>query len=158
MATGKSTRAKFDAFVDMATKASRAKVRVGIFVGQKEATEEIVEIATIHEFGTRETVDADGISHQRIVARSYIRSTMKERRAELQPIVTKAVRLMTSRKLAVHAGLSLIGAYLANAIKTKIVNGPFTPLKPATIARKGSDKPLIDTAQMKNSVTFVIID
>jgi hypothetical protein len=32
----------------------------------------------------------------------------------------------------------------------------WAPLKPATIARKGSSQPLIDTAQMRRSITWVV--
>jgi hypothetical protein len=42
------------------------------------------------------------------------------------------------------------------AVKNKVVTGPFEPNKPATIARKGSDRPLIDTAQLLNSITYVV--
>ena len=41
-------------------------------------------------------------------------------------------------------------------IKRKIVKGPFTPLKQATIRRKGSDKPLIDKGILRNSIRYVV--
>jgi hypothetical protein len=34
----------------------------------------------------------------------------------------------------------------------------WAPNSPATIAEKGSDKPLIDTAQMRRSITFLVAD
>ena len=34
----------------------------------------------------------------------------------------------------------------------------WAPNKPSTIRRKGSDKPLIDTSQMRNAITYVVTD
>jgi len=38
-------------------------------------------------------------------------------------------------------------------IKNQIVNGSYKENAPSTIAKKGSDKPLIDTGEMLNSIT-----
>jgi hypothetical protein len=53
-----------------------------------------------------------------------------------------------------------VGLLASTSIKKKIVEGPFAPLKPATIAareRQGreGDKPLIVTSQMLKAVTYV---
>lgn len=130
-------------------KAGGARLKVGVFDGVGGGTGEIVNIATIHEYGA---------PRANIPERSYIRSTIRERKAELAALMARVVRLMIQGKLDEHRALELIGAWFAGAIKGRIVSGPFTPLKPATIARKGSDKPLIDTGQLKNSVTFVVVD
>lgn len=130
-------------------KAGGRHVRVGVFDGVGGGTGEIATIATIHEFG------APGAS---IPERSYIRATIRERKPELAVLMARVVRLMIQGKLDETRALELVGAWLAGAIKGRIVSGPFTPLKPRTIARKGSDKPLIDTGQLKNAVTFVIVD
>jgi hypothetical protein len=57
--------------------------------------------------------------------------------------------------------LNATGLVGADAAKRKITTGPFVPLKPATLAarrRRGrtGTKPLLDTAQMRASVTYVI--
>ena len=41
-------------------------------------------------------------------------------------------------------------------IQDKIRSGDFKPLKPETIRRKGSSKPLIDKGQMVNSINIKI--
>lgn len=140
---------KWQAVYSLIIKAGSKRVRVGVFDGVNGATGETAEIATIHEYGA---------PRANIPERSYIRSTLAERKAELSTIMARVVKAMIARTLDEHRGLELVGAWLANAVKTRIVSGPFTPLKPATIARKGSDKPLIDTAQLKGSVGFVIVD
>lgn len=50
-----------------------------------------------------------------------------------------------------------VGLYAQAQVKDYIVKGEnFAPLSPKTIAQKGSTKPLIDTAQLLNSVSYVI--
>lgn len=50
--------------------------------------------------------------------------------------------------------LRLAGSYLEGKIKEKITNTDpeWPPLKPETIKRKGSSKPLIDTGKLRNSI------
>lgn len=65
--------------------------------------------------------------------------------------------------VSVDRTLNIVGLMAQNAVKSKIDNGPFIPLSPRTLAarrrrgRKG-DKPLIDTGQLRASVTYVIRD
>lgn len=56
----------------------------------------------------------------------------------------------------VSQGLARAGIVASTSVKRKIDQGPFAPLKPETIRRKGSDKPLLDTGQMRNAVTSVV--
>lgn len=61
----------------------------------------------------------------------------------------------------VERSLVRAGIQAQNAVRAKIQDGPFLPLKPTTLAarrRRGrtGDKPLLDTGQLRNSVTFVI--
>lgn len=64
---------------------------------------------------------------------------------------------MGGAERALHAA----GLTAQSAIRRKINTGPFLPLAPYTLAqrrRRGrtSDKPLVDTAQMRNSITYVV--
>lgn len=52
--------------------------------------------------------------------------------------------------------LGRMGALIAGQLRESIVNTNEPALKPATIARKGSDKPLIDTGHMFQSVDFKV--
>jgi hypothetical protein len=61
----------------------------------------------------------------------------------------------------VMRGYAAVGETAAQGIKTKINTGPFLKLSKATIMarlRRGkkSNKPLVDSAQMRNAVTWVI--
>lgn len=52
--------------------------------------------------------------------------------------------------------LKKIGTFQKGLIQKEIVNGSFEPNSEDTIRKKGSDKPLIDTGRMRQSVNFVI--
>lgn len=55
--------------------------------------------------------------------------------------------------------LNALGLMAQSALKANITAGgdpAFAPNAPATIARKGSSRPLVDTAQLLNSITYVI--
>jgi hypothetical protein len=49
-----------------------------------------------------------------------------------------------------------MGEGIQGQLQDSILNGDWTPLKPATVAAKGFDKPLVDTSHMINSVAYVI--
>ena len=48
------------------------------------------------------------------------------------------------------------GVFQVSLIQEKIENGSYEKNADATIERKGSDKPLIDTGRMRQSVHYVI--
>lgn len=52
--------------------------------------------------------------------------------------------------------LSLLGEVIVDDIKESIRILDAPPLSPVTIARKGFDKPLIDTSNMLNSVSYEV--
>ena len=56
--------------------------------------------------------------------------------------------------------LRLAGAFLEGKVKEIIQRGrpDWPPLKPSTIRCKGSDKPLIDTGKLLNSITHKVED
>lgn len=54
------------------------------------------------------------------------------------------------------AELEKIGIWLVNKVRAKFGSDELAPNSPYTIKQKGSDRPLIDTGQLRNSVTYVI--
>lgn len=80
--------------------------------------------------------------------RSQIQTLMKEGAVEA---IVKGNREACAQKFE-KAGM--IGR---DACKKYILeSGHFAPLKPATVARKGSSRPLIDTGSMLNSITYAV--
>lgn len=56
----------------------------------------------------------------------------------------------------VEKSFELLGDGIAGQLRQSIVDFSGVPLKPATIARKGFSKELIDTGHMLNSVSFEV--
>ena len=92
----------------------------------------------------------------RIPERSFLRSTFDEKNREWARITSEIVKKVDIRLMSTSKGLSLLGLTAVNDVKSKLRKGPFAPLSPITIKRRtgNSIKPLIDTAQMINSITF----
>jgi hypothetical protein len=102
----------------------------------------------------------DGITQpHRIVIpeRSFMRSTLREKRAEIikrqKFLWSKVQRGVIDRDKA----LGLLGETVSDMIRRKIVALKTPPNAPATIrAKRGKANPLIDTAQLKNSITYKV--
>ena len=88
-----------------------------------------------------------------------IDSVRKQIAARLRAVAKKALTQAVDDK-----ELHVVGLIAMTAVKKKIVNGSFAPLKEETVYRRQhrkiaprqGDKPLIDTAQLLNAVTYVI--
>lgn len=122
-------------------------VKVGILAnaGQNQGTA-IVDYAVFNEFGT-----------ERIPARPFMRKTVDD---NMQTAMTYAAQLVSqaigSRRISADVILDRIGLWYQARIRETIRNAYqwAAPNAPATIARKGSDKPLIDTGMMHGAVNY----
>lgn len=130
-------------------------VRVGVFGSQDNTRPgELlgnVELAAIHEFGTQ-----DGV----VPERSFIRSTFDANRqayhAQLRVLLQRVYELKTDPRQV----LALMGERIAADMKRRITTGSGIPppLKPATIRRKGSTRPLVDTGRLLDSITYEVVE
>jgi len=98
------------------------------------------------------------------------RPFMKPGVASVQPQIAAGLKkagefALQGRADAVNRELHRVGTIGRDAIKAKITDGPFVPLKQSTIAarkskrksRKNTDiKPLIDTGSLRNSIDYVL--
>jgi hypothetical protein len=118
----------------------------------------LAELAAVHEFGT-------GDGH--VPERSFIRSTFFVRVSDkLRTVVAAITRAILEKDMEVRRGIGQLGAWGASEVKNTITQneadgyGPYTypPLADSTIARKGSSKPLVDTRQLVNAITWEIVD
>jgi len=76
---------------------------------------------------------------------------------DTRPIIKEIVRQNNKGNTAAVTALQeAAGMAGAQAIKNAILEGVYEPNAPITIARKGSDKPLVDTSHMINSTTYVV--
>jgi len=67
-----------------------------------------------------------------------------------------AMSALSGDAAAGEKSLQAAGLLGRNAVVRKINTGPFAPNAPRTIAAKGSDKPLIDTGELRKSITYVV--
>jgi hypothetical protein len=122
-------------------------VRVGVFgsAGDQDGVS-LAEIAAFHEFGT-----------STIPERSFLRSTFYGHGADsLAKICAKLTAAIVVGKMDELQALELLGTWAVAEVKKTIRAGIEPALAPATIAAKGSSIPLIDTAQLINSVSHVV--
>lgn len=132
----------------------KSYVKVGV-LGSASKTEEngadIVEIAAIHEFGAPKA----GIPE-----RSYLRRTFRESqgRTELEKVTARLAKQLLANKTSLTEALQQLGAWAVGRVQRRIKQHIPPPLKPATVERKGSSTPLIDTGQLVNAITWEVVE
>lgn len=110
------------------------------------ATKTLLEVAIIHEFGA---------GH--VPARSFIRATIDEKRAEIQALQVVVAKQVLAGKLTPDQALGQIGAKVAAMIQQRIRDGLAPPLAASTLRRKkNKSTPLILTGQLRSSVTWAL--
>jgi hypothetical protein len=138
--------ARLDALRKMLAQAKGLSITVGVHDAEGGASHQstsatVADIASFHEFGTN-----------RIPARSFLRAWFDENKAKNLDILQKLGRAVLQGKLDVRTGLDLAGLRFVGDIQRRIKAHIAPPLNEATIARKRSSTPLIDTGQLWSSI------
>ena len=127
-------------------------VKVGVLessgLHRKSPTQSVASLASVHEYGS-----TDG----RIPERSFIRSTMDANTSNLLALTAHLKDKILFDGVSVVHALGKIGLIIQGLIQKQITDGDFEPLQQATIDRKGSSKPLIDTGQLRASIRYEIV-
>jgi phage gpG-like protein len=120
--------------------------KVGLFGNGGDASTNMAERAAVHEFGTRKG---------NIPPRPFNRRAWSRHKNEVIKLMDKKYNdiLKTKGRATVKKALQDIGGFFEGKLKETITEGGFISLKPATIARKGSTTPLIDTGDMRRRIT-----
>jgi hypothetical protein len=120
--------------------------KVGIFGNGGPPEDNLASRGTVHEFGTK---NGD------IPARPFNRRAWSRYKKQVIDLMTKEYNKILKSKGSKKAKKALreVGAFFEGKVKETITNGGFMALKPATIERKGSSKPLIDKGEMRAAVT-----
>lgn len=105
------------------------------------------ELAMIHEFGVPE---------RGIPERSFMRSTASEESNNLGQLSKQVLNECLAGNISPCDAYATIGAYFQGRIVEKITDGEFEPNNENTVKRKGSSKPLIDTGQLRASITYEV--
>ena len=97
-----------------------------------------------------------GVPSRGIPERPFFRNAIDAAKGELVDVVAESVdpaTLRITRKVAGKVGASMVG-FIQKSITT--LRSPAN--KPSTVKRKGSSNPLLDSATMRNSTTWRIVD
>ena len=107
------------------------------------------QIAYWHEFGR-------GNNPQR----SFIRSTYDTLgKKKIADNVVRLLRKETKKDNPDYTKtMNLVGVWMVGKVKRTFTNNNWPKLKPATIKRKGSSRPLIDTGQLRASIAYEVIE
>lgn len=121
------------------------EVRIGIQQGEaSEDGVDLVDIAMFNELGT-----------VHIPSRPFLRDSVDAHAAEINAFL-QSMRSQLLKGGSAEEVLKKIGVFQKGLVQNEIANGHFLPNSEATIKRKGSDKPLIDTGRMRQSINYVI--
>ncbi len=137
-----------------------AVVKVGVQGVQGAANHQgttlsVAQLATIHEFGKR--IHQPRMNRMIVIPeRSFLRATIDQYQAAIARRDVLLAQGFVLGKFALKPALELLGQYVVGLIKQRIANGIPPANSPYTIAKKGSSKPLIDTGQLRNSITYVV--
>ena len=134
----------FDKIIQQALKLDGKGVKVGIRRGKgsHDGTDRL-DIAVYNHFGT-----------STIPARPFISDCAEKNAGQIQEAQKRLVYRVYQGSLSADGALAELGAWYVNVQKGHILHGGWTPNAPATVKRKGSNKPLVDTGQLVNTVDW----
>lgn len=134
------------------------KVRVGIFESAHYTDgTPVAYVGSIQEYGYPEG---------NIPSRSFMRTTMKEKRDEWIVALARGSRSAINGEISVDNMLGQMGAVAAGEVQITISQISDPPLKPSTIYARStrrvspgvSDKPLVDTSTLIGSITYEVTE
>lgn len=100
----------------------------------------VAMIAAIQDFGAPKV---------NIPPRPFFRNMVRKKKREWPKAIADLLR---ANDYDAAKTLELTGQAIAGQLRQSIIETNEPPLKPATVARKGFDKPLVDTGHMLNSI------
>jgi len=125
-------------------------VMVGVFADSQRDSGKVTngELALIHEYGT-----------ETIPPRPFIGPVVNSNQQEYAKALAKLVRANIETTEHPDKAYELIGQKAVGDIRGFVMGwNMLQPLAPATIAAKGSSKPLIDSSQMIRSISYKVVD
>jgi hypothetical protein len=105
-------------------------------------------LAYIHEHGSPAA---------NIPARPFLGPGVERAVPQLSSLLTAgARRALAGDPGAANQALQRVGVVAVGEVQSYMSSGDFAPLQPETIRRKGSSRPLIDTGQLRQAVTYSV--
>lgn len=107
----------------------------------------VVLVAATNTFGSQS---------RNIPARPFMQESAVPAIDATQPVAAGLIPALNAGKTTIEQILQTMGPFAVGAFQRTIQTGKWEPNAPATIARKKSERPLIDTGLMRQSITFVV--
>ena len=129
---------------------SEKAIKAGIVEGSGDIDGvDIAQYAAWNEFGV-----PGKDKKWRIPPRPFIRGWIENNGEEIKQTVERLHKQVADGRMTAAVAIKRLGQYAQDGIKRYVMTGNFTPNAEATIQRKGSSRPLIDTGTMRNSVRY----
>lgn len=124
------------------------KVRIGFQAGAVDADSgaDMADVAMWNEFGT-----------ETIPARPFMRDSVDAHIGEIANFMDTMLEKIIFDGMDAKEVLEQIGIFQKGLMQKELSRGNFKPNAPATIAKKGSAQPLIDTGRMRQSISYEIV-
>ena len=100
--------------------------------------------AAINEYGT-----------SKIPQRPFMRTAVSRHGKSWGAKSAKAVQSVM-KGMPISQVTELVGMQMKSDISSTLTNGPWTPNSVVTVAKKGSSRPLIDTGELRASITYKV--
>jgi len=106
------------------------------------------ELALVHEFGT-----------DKVPERSFIRAAFDANHERYFANMKKLVGAVIDKKLTLRRAIGLVSSQMASDMRGLIRSGAGIPPPnaPATVERKGSSRPLVDSGQLLGSISHAVV-
>ena len=134
------------AFMKALKELDKKEVRVGYLDGLSPAYPDsgksTAEVAAYNEFGT-----------STIPPRPFMRRTVDNNESKFLAMAQLSANGLLNGSTAEHA-LNELGAFGVELLQSEIKNGDFEPNAQSTVAKKGSNQPLVDTGHLRQSAHY----
>lgn len=129
-------------------KLAAAEVKVGIQhdAGEYPDGTRLIDVAIWNHYGTRH-----------IPARPFLTATVERYRERITEAARRFAVAVQERRMTPTQAHGQLGLLMSDCIRRTMRAGPWTPLSPATIQRKGSSVPLFDTSFLVNSIRHEVV-
>ncbi len=124
-------------------KVPKGPMRVAVGFPRGKTTNFVISKAIWNEFGTR-----------RIPERPFFRRALRANRGKYVKLLAARAKEVIEGRTTTDKALNQLGLLAVGDIQHEITVLNHPPNAPATIKAKGSSKPLIDTGEMRQSVTY----
>lgn len=123
-----------------------AQVKVGFPASKTDG--DVIDRAIFNHFGTS----------RGIPARPFLLNAMRSNKAKYSRLLKHEAKDILLGKMALFGAISRLGIIAQGDIQSEITTLRSPPNAPSTIASKGSSNPLIDTGEMRQAVTYLVIE